>query len=142
MNTLGRLRRAAGFKSASAFAKHMDIPQATYSRYENQPVKIPTAALIRIANELNCSIDDILERSSDSTNSSSEKLQPIQFRCSNCNELYIYEDLTSIELSFTKGTYTGSNLDDASQRMVYTFSLCDSCRDKFIMAMNDIFKNE
>ena len=140
MNTLGKLRKSAGFKSANQFAKHMDIPQATYNRYENKPEKIPTAALVRLANELHCSVDDILERSENTHNNSDSR--SIQFRCTKCHESVNHDDLTLVELRLTKGSYTGTNLDDQFQNIGYLLTLCDSCCDQIIKAVNDALKDE
>lgn len=59
---LQEMRKAAGFKSAASFAEAMDIPAATYARYEQTPEKIPTANAWAIADRLGCGIDDVVGR--------------------------------------------------------------------------------
>ena len=65
-NSLRRLRRAAGFSSAKAFAESVGIPAPTYAKYEQivdgpeTPMPIKNAWVI--ADKLGCTIDAIVGR--------------------------------------------------------------------------------
>lgn len=61
-SSLQALRKAAGYRSAKDFAARMDIPEATYARYEREPEKIPTANAWRLADELGATIDAVVGR--------------------------------------------------------------------------------
>lgn len=61
--SLKDLRKAAGFKTAKEFAVRMDIPPATYSRYETRPERIPLSAAWDLADWFKVSIDAIVGRS-------------------------------------------------------------------------------
>ena len=61
-STLKDLRTEAGYKSARAFAEAAGIPVPTYSRYEQQPDKIPMGAARQLADRLGCSIDMVVGR--------------------------------------------------------------------------------
>lgn len=59
---LQEMRKKAGFKTAREFAEVMDIPVATYARYEQTPDKVPTKSAWLLADKLECSIDDVVGR--------------------------------------------------------------------------------
>lgn len=61
-SALQELRKAAGYKTAKEFASAMDIPLATYSRYESNPEKIPLAAAWSLADKLEVTIDVVVGR--------------------------------------------------------------------------------
>ena len=61
---LQKLRKRAGYDTAKAFAKELDIPTSTYARYEQSPDGIPLKAAWRIADLLDTSIDEVVGRSS------------------------------------------------------------------------------
>ena len=61
-SNLQELRRAAGYKSASAFAEEHGISVPTYARYESKPEKIPLASAWQLADALGCSIDEVVGR--------------------------------------------------------------------------------
>ena len=61
-NTLQELRKEAGFKTAKEFAEAADIPAPTYTRYEQDPAKIPIERAWVIADKLGCSIDAVVGR--------------------------------------------------------------------------------
>lgn len=61
-SNLQELRRAAGYKSASAFAEGHGISVPTYARYESKPEKIPLASAWQLADALGCSIDEVVGR--------------------------------------------------------------------------------
>lgn len=62
-NKLQKLRKSAGFSTAKAFAQELDVPTSTYARYEQSPDSIPLKAAWRIADILDCSIDEVVGRS-------------------------------------------------------------------------------
>jgi transcriptional regulator with XRE-family HTH domain len=63
---LAELRHAAGYKTARSFAQAIDVPAATYSRWErasgNSKSAIPLAAAWKMADALECTIDDVVGR--------------------------------------------------------------------------------
>ncbi len=61
-SNLLQLRRAAGYRSAREYCEHSGIPQPTYTRYESNPAKIPIAAAWAIADDLRCTIDEVVGR--------------------------------------------------------------------------------
>ena len=65
-NSLRRLRRAAGFSSAKAFAESIGIPVPSYARYEQAEDGPDTSMPIKnawiIADALGCSIDALVGR--------------------------------------------------------------------------------
>lgn len=61
---LQEMRREAGFTSAKAFSDHIGMAFSTYARYEQNPDKIPLSAAWGLADQLKCSIDDIVGRDS------------------------------------------------------------------------------
>lgn len=62
MNNLIELRKAAGFRSAKSFAEKIGVSTSTYSRYEQDPLSIPLERAWTIADELDCSIDQVVGR--------------------------------------------------------------------------------
>lgn len=68
-NSLRRLRRAAGFSSAKAFAEHVGIPAPTYAKYEQiddgPDTSMPIKNAWTIADALGCSIDSLVGRGTD-----------------------------------------------------------------------------
>lgn len=65
-NSLRKLRKAAGYKSAKDFARAIDMPYTTYAKYE-QPgddgeVSVPLKAAWAIADRLGCTIDAVVGR--------------------------------------------------------------------------------
>lgn len=61
-SNLQRLRKAAGYRSASAFAEARGIAVPTYARYESSPDKIPLQSAWQLADALGCSIDEVVGR--------------------------------------------------------------------------------
>lgn len=61
-NTLQELRKEAGYRTAKEFAEAADIPVPTYTRYEQDPSKIPVERAWLIADKLGCSIDAVVGR--------------------------------------------------------------------------------
>lgn len=61
-NTLQNLRRGAGFRTAKDFAEAVGIPTPTYTRYEQDPSKIPIERAWILADKLKCSIDAVVGR--------------------------------------------------------------------------------
>lgn len=65
-NSLRRLRRAAGYSSAKAFAEEIGIPGPTYARYEQiddgPDTPMPIKNAWAIADQLCCSIDALVGR--------------------------------------------------------------------------------
>ena len=59
---LQQLRKNAGYKSARDFAETHDMSPSTYARYEGDPSSIPLKAAWKMADELECSIDDVVGR--------------------------------------------------------------------------------
>lgn len=68
-NSLRRLRRAAGFSSAKAFAERVGIPAPTYAKYEQiddgPDTSMPIKNAWAIADVLGCSIDALVGRGTD-----------------------------------------------------------------------------
>jgi len=67
-NSLRRLRKAAGWPTAKAFAESIGVPAPTYARYEQSgdgpDTNIPMKAAFTIADALGCSIDALYGRTS------------------------------------------------------------------------------
>lgn len=65
-NTLQRLRRLSGYRSAHEFAEKLGIPASTYARYERQPTtpesSIPLKQAWKIADVLDVTIDLVVGR--------------------------------------------------------------------------------
>ena len=61
-STLQDMRKEAGYKTAREFAEAIDVPVATYARYEQSPTKIPIKNAWHIADVLGCSIDAVVGR--------------------------------------------------------------------------------
>lgn len=61
-SALQDLRKMAGFKNAKDFAAEMDIPLATYTRYESSPEKIPLKAAWVLADWFDVPLDVIVGR--------------------------------------------------------------------------------
>lgn len=61
-SALQDLRKSTGYKTSKEFAALMGIPATTYSRYENEPEKIPLKTAWVLADKLGCSIDLIVGR--------------------------------------------------------------------------------
>lgn len=61
-STLQDLRKEAGFRTAKDFAEAVGIPAPTYTRYEQDPLKIPIDRAWKIADGLHCSIDAVVGR--------------------------------------------------------------------------------
>ena len=55
-------REKAGYKTAKEFADVLDIPYNTYTAYENQKREPKLEMLIKIADLLNVSLDDLVGR--------------------------------------------------------------------------------
>lgn len=68
-NSLRRLRRAAGYSSAKAFAECIGIPAPTYAKYEQiedgPETSMPIKNAWAIADALGCSIDALVGRGAD-----------------------------------------------------------------------------
>lgn len=65
---LTKLRMAAGYRSDREFAAKLGVPATTYARYEKAPgYGIPMRAAIQIADELGCSLDEVVGRTAPST---------------------------------------------------------------------------
>ena len=63
MNTnIQNLRINAGFKSAREFAETSGIKLSTYTNYEKDSSRIPLENAVKIANALNCTLDDLAGR--------------------------------------------------------------------------------
>lgn len=66
---LKHYREQAGYKTAKEFADVLDIPYNTYTAYENQKREPKLEMLIKIADLLNVSLDDLVGRKEQSNNS-------------------------------------------------------------------------
>lgn len=62
-------REKAGYKTAKEFADVLNIPYNTYTAYENQKREPKLEMLIKIADLLNISLDDLLGRKEQSNDS-------------------------------------------------------------------------
>lgn len=59
---LQKMRKAAGWKSARAFAEHIGMPVDTYTQYEQGKRTMNIEVAWDLADELNCTIDQIAGR--------------------------------------------------------------------------------
>lgn len=59
---LQECRKAAGFKSAKAFAEHIGMSVRTYTNYEQEVNELTLGLAWEFADELGCSIEDIAGR--------------------------------------------------------------------------------
>lgn len=59
---LKEIRQEAGYKTAKDLADALDVSVSTITRYEKMPESMPMKAAMRIADMLDCSIDDIVGR--------------------------------------------------------------------------------
>ena len=57
-------RKAAGFKSARAFAEHIGMSVGTYTNYEQGTRSMDVEVLWMFADFFNCSVDDLIGRKS------------------------------------------------------------------------------
>lgn len=53
-------RKQAGYKTAKEFADSLDVPYNTYTAYENQKREPKIEMLIKIADLLNVSLDELI----------------------------------------------------------------------------------
>lgn len=60
--TIQDLRRERGYRSAREFADALGISASSMSRYDNQPDSIPTKVAWAMADDLGCSIDEVVGR--------------------------------------------------------------------------------
>lgn len=60
--SLQEMRKEAGFGKASEFASELDLPASSLSRYESDPTSIPLDRAWKMADLLNCTIDEIVGR--------------------------------------------------------------------------------
>jgi transcriptional regulator with XRE-family HTH domain len=56
-------RERAGYKSAKAFAEHLGLSAYTYRDYEQGRIDLSAERAWQLADELGCSIDELLGRS-------------------------------------------------------------------------------
>lgn len=68
---LQQLRKAAGYKTAREFGEWLGMSESTYARYESDPAGIPMRSAWRIADELGCTIDEVVGREAPPSASSS-----------------------------------------------------------------------
>ena len=66
-SNLQAMRKRAGFKSARAFAEHIDMPIDTYTAYEQGKVNISLLQAWEFADILNCTLDELAGRKSPNT---------------------------------------------------------------------------
>lgn len=66
-SNLQELRKSRDFKSARDFAEAAGIPANTYARYESKPESIPLERACQIADELECSLDEVYGREAPDT---------------------------------------------------------------------------
>lgn len=59
---LQELRKAAGWKSAKAFAEHIGISVRTYTNYEQGARNLMLDTAVMLCNELGCTLDDLVGR--------------------------------------------------------------------------------
>lgn len=59
---LQELRKAAGYKSANAFADHMGLKRGTYTDYEQGRISISLEQAWAFADEFNCTLDELAGR--------------------------------------------------------------------------------
>ncbi|MDY5809524.1 MAG: helix-turn-helix transcriptional regulator [Coriobacteriales bacterium] len=59
---LQKMRKAAGWKSARAFAEHIGMPVDTYTQYEQGKRTMNIEVAWDLADELGCTIDQIAGR--------------------------------------------------------------------------------
>lgn len=65
-SALQKLRKNAGYRSARVYAAHLDIPTSTYTHYEQTSdgpeSRCPMRVAWKIADDLNCLIDQVVGR--------------------------------------------------------------------------------
>lgn len=71
---LQEIRKAAGFKSAKAFAEHIGMSVGTYTNYEQGKNGMDVEVLWQFADALNCTVDELIGREVPKPNAS----DPIQ----------------------------------------------------------------
>ena len=76
---LKKYREQAGFKQAKEFAQFLDIPYTSYMAYENKGSFPNEKTLIKIADALHVSIDDLLGRKISNYKSLLNKCQKMDF---------------------------------------------------------------
>lgn len=59
---LQELRKAAGWKSAKAFAEHIGISVRTYTNYEQGARNLMLDTAVMLCNELGCTLDELVGR--------------------------------------------------------------------------------
>ena len=80
-NNLQNLRINAGYTSARKFAEACGFSYACYNNYEHRKCRIPLENAVKIADFLNCSLDDLVDRKSVCKSSN------IQAQCQNQNHV-------------------------------------------------------
>ena len=61
-NNVQKLRIEAGYKSAKEFAEKCNLKLSSYIHYENSQSRIPLENAVKIADTLDCSLDDLVNR--------------------------------------------------------------------------------
>lgn len=97
-SALQALRKEAGYKTAKEFAAELDIPIATYGRYESNPRKIPLSSAWIIADKLDCSIDCVVGRSKPDSKAKGESIQALYDSLSNENRELMDDFVSFIKL--------------------------------------------
>ena len=80
-------REQAGYKTAKEFADILNIPYNTYTAYENQKREPKLEMLIKIADLLNISLDDLVGRTSTNEDEQLEKIINESLKNGNCTLL-------------------------------------------------------
>ena len=73
---LQRLRKEAGWKSARLFAEHLGLNVRTYTDYEQGKITMPITKAWDIADELECTLDELLGREFHPDDSDQKKEKP------------------------------------------------------------------
>ena len=93
-------REQAGYKTAKEFADILNIPYNTYTAYENQKREPKLEMLIKIADLLNISLDDLVGRTP--TNEDEKLLNLLDDILLLDNRLDFFEELNSLSESLQK----------------------------------------
>lgn len=104
-------REKAGYKTAKEFSNSLGIPYNTYTAYENQKREPKLDMLVRIADLLDVSLDDLLGRTQKNEDKQLKKeldnllnpseLKTLKTTINNIDDKYVYFSLSELEYSFT-----------------------------------------
>ena len=141
---LKKYRKKMGFKSAKEFAKALDIEYSTYMGYENRGREPKYEVLIKIADTLDVSLDDLLGYTTQEVNMNNEEYLKELTKKDAENKRNALIHLAKA-LSYTGCEVVDMQYDDEEEIMTVTFisgakRVANVAMDSTAAMMYDIFK--